>query len=76
MEEKSKRELASSLAEKFSIEELVQQKEMTADSVMEEKIDEIITGRTTCPECTNNLMKDEKKKEYYCPACSFSVKYE
>lgn len=73
MNNESKRQLASSLAEKFTIEELKAQKEMTQDSVMENKIDEVLSERYTCPECSNNLMKDEKKNELYCPACSFCI---
>lgn len=59
--------IAEALSEDMPLEMLMEQKVKTQDSDMVEVINEELSERHNCPECSNDMMLDEDEKEIYCP---------
>lgn len=71
MTRESKRIVAEGIAEELKVDELVEEREKTQSSEIRKTITEEIAKRTVCPECQNDLMKNEKDNNMYCPGCGY-----
>lgn len=67
MSKKSREIIAEAIAEELSVEMLSQEKEKTRDTTTEQIISNELSERYQCPKCDNELMKDERNNELYCP---------
>lgn len=66
--------VAKGMAEQADIETLLKEKEKSSRLGVREAIDDELEERNwMCPNCENNLMKNETEGLFYCPAGHYEV---
>lgn len=73
MNDKASHRAAIELAKKMSMGKLVEEYEKTENKVLKEEVKGVILNRRSCPDCGEEMMKDEKVNEYYCPLGHYEI---